>query len=357
MRHHAIQSHTLTYMSGGAGTGAVGGSAPQPKQLQLREWDPQVHMPLDCTVLLLGMRGSGKTLFMRYILWSIRKKLDTAVVFCPTQDTRAMYEECIPRCFVHEHLCHKRLAEVYDAQKQISAVHKGDKSKFRSLGIILDDCGFDKSEFSTPVMRAILMNSRHEKVFFMTAAQYAVSVPKDQRNNIDIVIVFPCADVRTYFDNFFVGVFDNAEQLAHVFQHAIRPHECLVLDNRAFRTKQPHLFYCKAPEHIQPFRLGCDHFWEMYYRYMVRAAKHDASAEIAAALDLAKGKLIDDTDVTTALKKQAADDGVVIGKNLAVKRVPIVRGPGLPKKPKKIKKPDTGTPDMHKLKLRTLSVV
>jgi len=245
----------------------------------LEEYIPSTMMRNDCTVIVVGQRGSGKTVLMLSILRDIGPQLDTCVAFCPTRDTREEYERYIPKCFVYPNYDKEHLDRICNAQILLSK-RKGkrradgslDLPKLKRIGVVLDDCMFEKNVFSGPSIRYLLMNGRHDNFFFMKGVQYVMDFPKALRANIDLAIVFPepQLSVRETLRQTLLGIFDTDEALVKVFEDGLQEHEALVFDQRAYREKRQSLFYIKATFPLPHFRLGSNFIWKMYYRHFIK---------------------------------------------------------------------------------------
>jgi hypothetical protein len=274
-----------------------------PQTLKLMEYDPVAQLKPTYTVVLFGPRGSGKTVMMRYFLKAISKKLDMAVAFIPTSDTRKDFEEHLPRCFVYPEFDLEAFKRILDSQHRLNELvddaetrSKSDGTfvpfRVRNVGIIMDDCMFNKKSTKSEEMRWLFMNGRHDKLFHMNAVQYIMDIGMDIRSNIDVVVAFPTSNpgLVTRLRENLLTCFDKDEDLLQVFMHGIQENEALVFDRRAYERKEPYLFYCKAEYPISPFRVGNDTFWEMYYKHLVRRSTAVANAHIFNTLQVARDK-------------------------------------------------------------------
>jgi hypothetical protein len=321
----------------------------------------------DSTVVVLGPRGSGKTVFMTDLLYCMRDKLDLTVVFCPTRDTREQYEQFIPKCHVYPVYSKTRLSSIYETQKKLSAQMSGETrgggptmgGTLRNMGIVLDDCMFDKEEVRGKAIRAIMMNGRHEKVFFVNAVQYVVDFPRDLRSQVDVIVVFPLSGLflKGAYDHMLSGAFDSFEECQVTFA-SLKEHECLIFDAKAKQKKQPYLFFYKARIDLPRFRVGSNWLWEKYYRYMVRPENtaRQLREEIAMTLAIAKGKIAAPESKPKGGGAAAGAAAAVPHQGITVRRYPgpmdgteatvdLVTGPAAaatlpsadkPKKPKKL---------------------
>lgn len=287
--------------------------------IKLYRYNPETMMPPDVTVVVVGPRGSGKTVFMKYVMFCMRDKLDVATFFCPSRDVRQEFEAFLPKSHIHADFSKTRLKQVCDAQAKLAALCPGRRKDqigsggvpLRNIGLVLDDCMSKKAVFESETVRAIMNNGRHDNIFFMNGVQYIMSVPKEQRSQIDIAVCFPHAGafLKAVNDNLMGDAFDSVEMCGRAFQQ-LRENECLVYDARAKRRKQPFLFYCKAQHDLPDFMVGCDFFWRLYYKHMVRA-KVDTHREILETMAKARGEALppDDDASEAAIMAAAAARG------------------------------------------------
>lgn len=274
------------------------------ENLKLHEYDPVTQLDPAYTVLLFGPRGSGKTVMMKYLLKCVANKLDLAVAFIPTSDTRKEFEEHIPKCFVYPEFDLEAFQRILKSQHEIAELVDSASAKakmegtgqtptrLRRIGIIMDDCMFDKRATKSTEMRWLFMNGRHEHFFHMNAVQYVMDISMDIRTNIDLVVVFPTSSpkiVERLRENL-LTCFEKDEDLVDVFQNGLKKHEALVFDRRAFERKEPFLFYCKAEYPLPNFRVGNDYFWQMYYKHLVRRSNAATDMRILNTLKIARDK-------------------------------------------------------------------
>jgi hypothetical protein len=255
----------------------------------------------DYTVMLVGARGSGKTIMMLYLLKILARQVDMAVAFVPTTDTQEEFERHIQKCFVYPDYDEKELDRIVNAQrslKQRKPKKMPDGSlqtpNHRRIAIVLDDCMYNKKSGKGNTLRYLFMNGRHDHFFFMNAVQYVMDMDKSLRSQIDLVVAFPVSEesmIKPLRENL-LGCFSTDAQLQRMFKEGLRENEALVFDRRRANKKQTSLFYCKAEFPLPRFRVGCDLFWMWYYKHFVRrsAAHIDAliNSRLQAALDKPK---------------------------------------------------------------------
>jgi hypothetical protein len=265
----------------------------------LPEYDAENMLRPDYTVMMVGARGSGKTIMMLYFLKILARQLDMAVAFIPTTDTQEQFEEHVQKCFVYPEFDEKELDRIVQAQRSI--VQRKPKRlpdgsyetpNHRRIAVILDDCMYDKKSGKGKTLRYLFMNGRHDNFFFMNAAQYVMDMDKALRSQIDLVVAFPVSEdsMITPLRENLLGCFKTDAQLVRMFKDGLRENEALVFDRRRANKKQTSLFYCKAEFPLPRFRVGCDLFWLWYYKYFIRRSSAHIETKISNRLQAALDK-------------------------------------------------------------------
>jgi len=259
-------------------------------------YDPATMLQPTYTVVFVGKRNSGKTVMMQYFMKCMAKKLDMVIGFIPTADTRREFEQFIPRCFLYpefdEDVFHRALMAQREVNqlvqsKEVRAQARGvaESIRQRHVGVILDDCMYDKTATKGNDMRWLFMNGRHDNLFHMNAIQYVKDIDPGIRTNIDVVVVFPdfSPENLNKARETLLPIFSCDRDLERAYSQLL-PHEALVFDSRAYSNKGPCLFTCKAEYPLPTFRVGSDAMWAMYYRHMVRPSTREISDKIKCKL-------------------------------------------------------------------------
>ena len=132
-------------------------SIPRDLSKTLTQFDPETQLNPTYTVILFGPRRSGKTVMMKYFLKCLRNKLDVVVAFVPTSDTAKEFQKHMPKCFVHPKCDLTAFQNIISAQHDVKEIveHSGERLregetprfKLRNIGLVMDDCMFDKNYF------------------------------------------------------------------------------------------------------------------------------------------------------------------------------------------------------------------
>jgi hypothetical protein len=131
--------------------------------------------------------------------------------------------------------------------------------------VILDDCLYDSAWTKDKNVRALFMNGRHLKIFFVIAMQYPLGIPPNLRTNIDFIFILReniVANRKRIYDNY-AGMFPTFEIFCQVMDQCTENYECLVIDNTTKSNKlEDTVFWYKA-DNAPAFRVCQNDYWLM----------------------------------------------------------------------------------------------
>lgn len=266
------------------------------KTVQLSKFDVANCKPYT-TNILIGKRGSGKSVLLRDIMYNHRSMHDIGVCCTPTMETAEMFKEFVPESLIYNDYNGGVLQRIVAQQR----LRQESGKPVQRIFIVLDDCGYEKSMFSSKnsTMRDIFMNGRHYKITLYICLQYCVDIPPAMRANTDYVYALrePVLGNQKRLHEFFFGIVDTFANFKKIFNAATSNFECLVTANTGTSSNSVEdcLFWYKATVELPRFRLCKLKYWNchrMYYRTNLemqeRKAKKGAarsdenSGEIAA---------------------------------------------------------------------------
>jgi hypothetical protein len=244
-------------------------------------------MPKDGRIcLLIGRRGSGKSVLMEDLMYNLRSRFDFGIGMATTKTSIDMMESHLPKTLVYKGFSTEQFEKMVLLFKTIS-----NHNKQRNGVILLDDCNADKSVFKSNSMRDAFMNGRHFRINIIWAMQYCMDIGPDLRTQVDYVFVLKenfKKNKEKLYNNFF-GMFDKFDDFSKVLDKCTENHECLVLDNTVpDPNPQKCLFYYKAQKDPPPFKIGKEVFYKLSDMYE-RADRED-EAEIEEMLKVRIGK-------------------------------------------------------------------
>ena len=213
--------------------------------------------------LIIGPRGSGKSVLMKDILYNIRKSIDFGLAFTATTATVNTFKEFLPHHLIYENgYNYGRGDQFLASAKRLTAA-----GKRRNTLIILDDCMFDNKVMKSDAMTEIHLNGRHSGITLVNTTQYVMgTVPPAVRTNVDYVLVLQDSVLmnRRRLWEFFFGNFSTFKEFDRVMTQVTENHGCLVLDKTQTSAKvSDAVFFYKAKHELPAFRIGKQIYFEM----------------------------------------------------------------------------------------------
>jgi hypothetical protein len=209
-------------------------------------YDVEARLASGMNVICIGGRESGKTTLLKYLLYCMRHKLDAVNVCAFGNYINAAYAPHVPQDCIHVVDTHAKLATHF-------ATHEKLHRHARRSAIVFEDC---LSCYKPPP--GLLDTLLRSNTQVLASVQYPLAIHKGDREQFDVVIVFP-RDVPTYCEavcNYGLdAVFPSGAVLQEVFR-TLRRHEALVFDARLHRAGQLCLFKLEAPSVLPPFFVG-----------------------------------------------------------------------------------------------------
>ncbi len=215
--------------------------------------------------LLLGRRGSGKSVLLRDLLANMKDRFDFAMAMCPTMESSTLLKRHLPECFVFDRYLQSKVDALVKLASACAAQHKE-----RSFLLILDDVMYDKAICRTQSFRYLFYNGRHARVTVILLLQYLVDMPPDMRSQVDYVYTMKENTIqnRMKLYKMFFGVFATFEDFVAVLDRCTQNFETLMLDN-TLQTNGPAecVFWYRAKLDNGPFRLGRPLFYALEARH------------------------------------------------------------------------------------------
>lgn len=234
-------------------------------EFTVQYFDPS-EMSDGCTIQVVGRRGAGKTLVAADLLW-YKRHLKHGICMSATESSNNFWEQYIPYNFVYGEWDPRVVDELRLVQQQKP---KGpDRLPQDGAFAIFDDLMFDKKFGTHPSTRRLMMNGRHEKIFTIISAQWALGFTPEIRAQFDYIFI--CGDPLVqnqlrYYDHY-GSVFPTFKDFKTVFEKCTENNEVLVLRQNAkskdiskwvsFYRATPNLrFHVSTPE-IWAYGLKC----------------------------------------------------------------------------------------------------
>lgn len=233
------------------------------KNLRIEKWDVGTLKPTN-TVLILGKRGTGKSVIMKHLCYALRDSLDAVVAFCPTEDSQGSLGAFVPSSLIHDEYDGGVLDNILATQKQ-----QWKRGHGSNVMAIMDDCAYDKKTFTSKSLRNVFMNGRHSRVSVILSVQYSLDFPVDLRSNCDYVIA--CRENilgnRERLYKHFFGFFPTLDAFSKCFTACTNNYEVMVLRNDSQSNRlEDNVFWWKADPDLPDFKIGMD-MWRLHDHY------------------------------------------------------------------------------------------
>lgn len=236
--------------------------------------------------LVLGPRGSGKSVMIKCLLYHMRNRFEFVIAFFGTQDTVSEFKGIIPDCFIYEGIRSfnpEMLSTILTLQekwKEMARVHQDPVNwKIKSVLVLLDDMMVDKNWLKSEVMGNLHNNGRHQGMTIMNGAQYMMEVPPTIRSQIDYAIIFYKSDddwIRKVHENFVGGLVDK-KSFPIIYKKITEDRCAMVIDNTVKTNVMTDCIKCfKAKLDVGPFTLGSDQMWRLSLMFTKREEQRKA---------------------------------------------------------------------------------
>ena len=237
-------------------------------KLELKKFDPS-KIAGDSVVVFIGKRNTGKSYCMKDII-SYHRNIPIGIVISPTEKANGYFEKFIPKMLLYDECDEKTIKTFLQRQMDISKEKKSENAKHGKSSIdnraflILDDCLYDKKWINDKSIRAIFMNGRHYKIFFLITMQHAMGLPPVLRNNLDYIFIFRnniMKERMKIYENY-AGMFASFEVFNQVMNQCTENYECLVIDCKTQSNKlEDQVYWYRAKETY--FKMCNTEMWNM----------------------------------------------------------------------------------------------
>lgn len=206
---------------------------------KIKQWSPSVFK-LNTVSVIIGPRATGKTNLVKDLCYRIKDKIDSAIVFSPTESSTKEYtsffSNLFPNSVVYSEYDERIIQEQVDHQRKY--FHRRP-----NILVVLDNCSYHK--LNSWLLYDMVCNSRGLRITCIITIQHPSDVSIDLRSNSDYFFCF-CANNKSYRQSLYkkyFGYFQNFKTFDKTFMEHTQNYHCLVQDNSSLNPKQ---FYYKA---------------------------------------------------------------------------------------------------------------
>lgn len=213
--------------------------------------------------VFIGKTGTGKSLLVKDLLYTQRKKIPVGQVISSTEFASPFYSKFIPKIVIHGEYDTAKIKNIIKRQRQLVKKY-GETDCRASSFLILDDCLHDsKNWVKDKHIKDIFFNGRHYALLFILTMQYPLGITPDLRTNIDYTFILrePIQKNRKRLYENYAGMFKSFEDFCIALDELTDDYGCMVINNRTRSNKlEDQVFYYKAKVHGD-FRMCTEDLW------------------------------------------------------------------------------------------------
>jgi hypothetical protein len=219
----------------------------------------------DRTIILVGKRGTGKSVLMKDLAYQLRHAFDFGIACAPNKDTVDVFKEFVPDTYIYPDFTPDIIDQIIENIKKLQEYNHRPR-----IFILADDCMKDKKVFKHPAIAELANNGRHYSICLIICVQYLMDVPPNFRMNADYVFALADNDPGTrekLFKEFF-GIFGSKEYFGAAFDEFTRDRACIFVDRTlGGASLEQSVCWYRATFELPPFKLGCRDYWKLHYMY------------------------------------------------------------------------------------------
>lgn len=234
-------------------------------KLRVRKFDPSTLKP-HRIIILVGKRGTGKSVLQRDLLYHLSEKLDFGLAMTPTEESAETFRQHIPDSWIYSSFNGTKLDTMLTMQREMVRTKRQ-----RNLFVIMDDCMYDKKILKGVGIRDLFMNGRHLSITLCNAVQYVMDMGPDLRTQVDYVFALRENIIanKSKLWKYFFGMFEKYEEFARVMDKCTADHGCIVMDNTTGSCNvEECIFWYKAAMNLPPFKIGKEVYWRLSETYI-----------------------------------------------------------------------------------------
>lgn len=287
-------------------------SSPEP--LKLKKFKPK-DMRDSCVTVFVASKGSGKSVCMNNFMYH-KKHIPVWICCSASEEANSFFQTKVHPMYTFGELNTDKLTMIYnyqeiklkeykhprnliDAAKKKHGVPNMCDSDFEKIsfwdvwakdphvGIVLEDLMAEKKAFNHKIIRELLMNGRHFKIYVLVTVQYIVDLPRALRSNVDYWVIFK-EDSKKNRENLFIHVASKTKELEifnDIMDACTVNHGCVVIDCRINTGDiSDSVFWYRADLEIPEYRVGSARYWkfadmnyvpqENQHRHLIEEVKH-----------------------------------------------------------------------------------
>lgn len=225
---------------------------------------PLSKIEKDFTVMIYGIRRTGKSFFARWLIYNIRRWFPFVLVFTETK-LNEFWDDYVNTDYIHDRFSDAVVGEYINLQKDELASLKDPNNKGKNIHklCLFDDCIGDEQFHDSPNLKRLFVLGRHIKNFTICCSQTAKGIAPTMRTNTDLAVILKMFSKRhrqsiieDYLD------FMDPKLAVDLMQKYTDDRQAICVFNSAISNDPwENIFVAKASD-PGPFVVGCREMWE-----------------------------------------------------------------------------------------------
>lgn len=239
----------------------------------------------DTTIAIIGTRGSGKTVIIKYFLYYNHKRIRIPMLISATAQLEGDFKGVLPDLFIYENYDPDKIQLLINDQMQVKKKYENGivnpRIKKHSVLIMDDIVGTDKIWKKDKGFKNTFFAGRHYWLSNIVSVQTPMQIPPEYRDNIDYVIVTSITTdkrKRSLYDNFWDSRYGTYKEFNTVFKKILsKKYNFMVIDN--YRSKKgecdsikDYVFWGRThhPRYIKARKVGIKAIWDINTKFFDR---------------------------------------------------------------------------------------
>ena len=195
------------------------------------------NIPEGAIINVIGKRGSGKSVFIEDLMFTIKNLFPVVTVVSTTDQLNNTFGKHIPAMFIHDNYSSELLEKILERQKSVIKYNKDHPNKQVNPNIllILDDIqGTTKKLRNDTALDTIYTTGRHYHITLISAMQYVNGLTPTQRSNTDFICLSRDNNRENQKKLFqaFGGNFNSFQEFQDTFIKLTNDHGIMIINNR-----------------------------------------------------------------------------------------------------------------------------
>jgi hypothetical protein len=217
--------------------------------------DPDNRLPKGFFLICEGSRRVGKSIFLKWLLYSYREDFDLVMVITETPQN-GFWQPIVSNKYVHNGWDPFLIEELFRQQIEDVSKEKNSQSsnyKAKNVLVILDDIVGDRRRIhDDATLNKLSVQGRHYNISICITTQEPAAIGTALRNNCDMAIIFQQKSERAKksvcmdFLNFKLPYEWQARDLLNTYTEN---HDSIAVKMHMLK-KDPHLAYLHVPERL-----------------------------------------------------------------------------------------------------------